>query len=451
MKILIVSYYFAPANIIGAVRFSKLSKYFKLQGHEVDVFCSEENRWLFIDGAVRNDPILENDTSGLSVNRVQHSKFYKFIAQKLSGITSKFFNKKSSSLAVNSETRPNVIKFTLSSIKYNISKFSMLCLSLFQDFDFVFKALTNKDFRHAVASSDIVISTYGPYAGHILALFIKMYNRKIKWIADFRDPISQPSDPISIRFIHKIIQHLSVKFSNHIVCVSQGYADSIVSKKYKNKTTVITNGFDTDDICSLDSSFHVNKNRFIFSYTGTFYSGRRDISIILQALSELCRDKTISKQDFEFHYAGPEENYAKSLFSSYELGETLVSHGMVGRDIALTLNSLSDVLIVATWDEPGHRGVLPGKLYELMLFKKPILSIVQTDTGDCEISRMIIENKLGFAYESNKNKSYSDLKIFLKKVIESKSKGSRFFETQSPESFSYFNLSLKYSEIFRIL
>ena len=58
MKILIVSYYFAPQNLIGAVRPTKLAKYLARMGHDVTVVC----------GAGRNgetDPKLENDLQEL--------------------------------------------------------------------------------------------------------------------------------------------------------------------------------------------------------------------------------------------------------------------------------------------------------------------------------------------------------------------------------------------------
>ena len=58
MKILIVSYYFAPQNLIGAVRPTKLAKYLARMGHEVTVICGAGR-----DGKI--DPTLQRDLAEL--------------------------------------------------------------------------------------------------------------------------------------------------------------------------------------------------------------------------------------------------------------------------------------------------------------------------------------------------------------------------------------------------
>ena len=57
-RILIVSYYFAPQNLIGAVRPTKLAKYLARMGHEVTVICGAGR-----DGKI--DPTLERDMQEL--------------------------------------------------------------------------------------------------------------------------------------------------------------------------------------------------------------------------------------------------------------------------------------------------------------------------------------------------------------------------------------------------
>jgi len=63
MKILIVSYYFAPQNKIAAVRTTKIAKYLKRIGHEVEIICSTVN-----DSYV--DPILVGDIELIGPNNI---------------------------------------------------------------------------------------------------------------------------------------------------------------------------------------------------------------------------------------------------------------------------------------------------------------------------------------------------------------------------------------------
>ena len=58
-RILIVSYYFAPQNVIGAVRPTKLAKYLARMGHEVTVICG-----LGRDGKKDPTPALGNADAG---------------------------------------------------------------------------------------------------------------------------------------------------------------------------------------------------------------------------------------------------------------------------------------------------------------------------------------------------------------------------------------------------
>ena len=57
-RILIISYYFAPQNVIGAVRPTKLAKYLARMGHEVTVIAGGG-----LDGQI--DPTLERDLQEL--------------------------------------------------------------------------------------------------------------------------------------------------------------------------------------------------------------------------------------------------------------------------------------------------------------------------------------------------------------------------------------------------
>ena len=57
-RLLIISYFFAPQNLIGAVRPTKLAKYLTRMGHEVTVICGGG-----LDG--KTDPTLQRDLQQL--------------------------------------------------------------------------------------------------------------------------------------------------------------------------------------------------------------------------------------------------------------------------------------------------------------------------------------------------------------------------------------------------
>ena len=59
-KILLICNYFAPDNTIAAVRTSKMAKYLKQNGYEIQVIAEKKD-------AVTEDEILKKDTEGIQV------------------------------------------------------------------------------------------------------------------------------------------------------------------------------------------------------------------------------------------------------------------------------------------------------------------------------------------------------------------------------------------------
>ena len=49
MKILLVSYFFAPANTMGALRATRLANFLMQGGHEVRVLTADDPAWPALD------------------------------------------------------------------------------------------------------------------------------------------------------------------------------------------------------------------------------------------------------------------------------------------------------------------------------------------------------------------------------------------------------------------
>lgn len=441
MKIVLLSYYFAPGNIIGAVRFTKLAKYFQKLGCDVSAYCGNENRWLFLDTQVEHDEILQRDIENLQIHSVSHSRIYQYLASKFK-------------ISINKNTieetdNNNVSQFLLlkSALKLTLKKNIMLFLSLIQDVDFTVSIFSSKAFREDIKAADCIITTYGPYSPHIIGLILKVFRSKVQWVADFRDPIHQPSDPVLVAQFHRFLEWAVCRYADKLVCVSSGYLDSVVAPKYRYKSEIITNGFDAADLDSLISEKESNlieSDKFLISYTGTTYAGRRDLSPLLEVLNKLIEKRVILVDKIEFHYAGPESVYISGLFDRFGLNSILVNHGMVPRKQALSINKASDITIVATWDDEGHRGVLPGKLYELMMFNAAVLAMVSTDIGNSEISKILANSVKGLCFESNQQDAIQQLEDFVLVTYEASLNNSGSEVAGSFDSFSYPEIAKQY-------
>lgn len=442
MKILIISYYFSPGNIIGAVRASKLSKYFDLMGYEVDVICSEENKLLFMPYDIKEDETLIDDTKDINKIRVSHSKIYKYISNSMLNITKKVYG---TSTPKTQESSNNLsTKLTNSAIKF----FAFLLKTL-QDFDFLLRCKTTFN-KNEILKYDVVLSTYGPLSSHLVGNYMKRKNKNILWIADFRDPIAQPANGLIEYKINKYFEKIVCKNANIITAVSKGYLDEVANQNKIQIKKTITNGFDEDDLKRIE--FCKQDSFFSFVYTGTTYAGRRDLQPIFKVLRELIDENVIKKDDLIFRYAGPEKLIIAAIAEQYQLESILECSDSVPRIDALRLQLQSKFLLVSTWNESHHTGVLPGKFLEYMMFKKPIIAIVSGTEEGSEIGEIINDYKIGICYEKvNHKKDFELLKKYVKEQYEYYCLNDNKIIFQGDYSkismHSYKNITIQYSDL----
>ena len=91
-RLLVVSYYYAPRNVIGAVRCTKIAKYIQRLGWNVDVVTSK------YDNSLIKDPLLEKDSEKTNIFEIEHSKLYSCV-EKI--ILDKYNSFKDSNVSVN--------------------------------------------------------------------------------------------------------------------------------------------------------------------------------------------------------------------------------------------------------------------------------------------------------------------------------------------------------------
>ncbi len=405
-KILIVSYYYSPANIIGAVRASKLSKYLLELGYDIEVVCSNDNRLLFVHDKVRDDETLIKDTQKVSKIVVRHSFVYEKVAISLRQISKRYFSSKNPMQTIDSSIPKRTYQF-----KKKALHVVLFFMSIIQDYDFLFQV--RREIKKRKKNYDVIITTYGPLASHFVGIFMKKKYSSIKWIADFRDPIAQPTNSAFEYRINKKIEERICKKADIITAVSNGYLKEIIGNKFSEKSVVITNGYDPDDLKAMERDSQ--DATFSFVYTGTTYGGKRDLKPIFRVLRELIDDCQIDKNKVIFRYAGTEGEQVLRFAKQYNLESVVELHGLITRKEALNLQRKSMFLVVSTWNEKKHEGVLPGKFLEYMLLHKPIISIVSGNIKNSEITEMIADYNLGVSYESiNESVDYEKLKEYVK-------------------------------------
>ena len=424
-KIIIISYFFAPANMMGAIRMTKISKYLFKKGYDISVITSDNSTLLFQKEKCDVDPFLQNDIEGMDVRRVKHGFLYSFVSK----ILRKF-----------STGRPSYVQTKTTkkrTFKRKLLHYILFYMSLWQDKDFarrgkkVFKSLSSQE-------GNIIISSYGPVASHLLAAKVK--GKKDVLICDFRDPIAQNTNYKHEFKVNKRLEKTFINRSDYVVAVSKGYLASLGLEE-DNNHLVITNGFDLSDYNEVVSKEN-RREKIVISYVGTLYSGKRDLTPLFKALNELRSLEGLDISRFELHYAGPQGDYFNDVCSKSGLSDISKNFGQITRDESVKLQAESDCILVLTWNDYDGQGVLPGKFFEAMMFDKPLLVLVSGTSKNSEIKKLLPENA-GFCFEEANENDLNHLKDFLRSLYFNEG----HFSMDGFHKYNYKNIATKYEMI----
>lgn len=224
---------------------------------------------------------------------------------------------------------------------------------------------------------DLVVSSYGPYATHVVAYFLKR-STGVLWIADFRDPWTDSHVypglwPFTV--FERWLERKLLGSADVITTTSQKWAERF-SGKYGDKVRVIENGFDEDDLISLpEEMIFEDDGKIRLVYTGGIYEGKQDPSPLFEAVKSLREEDPSLPGRLELVFAGGHMGNLAELVAGHDLEDIVKICGPVSRDDALRMQRDADALIFLDWNDLSERGVITGKLYEYIFSGTPILSI----------------------------------------------------------------------------
>lgn len=395
-RVLIIAESIAPVQAIAAIRWTKFAKYLSTrEDFEITILTNQKD----FSGKKPNLKQYRLDsTTTEDLNNVEIVYIPLSIVQ---GISNRLFNAISSRLAVLRDSKE--ASTTTSGLQVRFLSLMLVCADW----------ITGKTMdlipikmRTRLAQTDCVISTFGPRWPHAVARRIKKENPKIPWIADFRDP--SVSSAKNDNMITRSYADRITLLADCVMGISKGTVDNLFLK-HGQRTIVITNGFDVDD---MSSSCGTVSKKFSLVYTGTLYADDtclRDIRPLFSVLDELLREGHIKQDEIEMVYAGTTTDLFLAAASEYPLVPSK-SLGIVPRAEALSMQNSSAALVVCTWNTEYQKGVLTGKIFEYMRARKPVIGLCSGDISGSDLKELIEECQIGVCYEEADPKSYAKLK-----------------------------------------
>ena len=232
--------------------------------------------------------------------------------------------------------------------------------------------------RNAVKKEkiDAVISIFKPATSHFIAAALKKEFPNLFWIADFRDLWTQNhayNRRGLRRFLERKQEAKTLQNADVLTTVSEPWAQKL-KDRHQKPSFAIPNGFDLS-IWSTEP-FRPG-GRFIISYTGGIYFGKKaqDAIPFLNALKSLVTDGPIRSEEMEINFYGDRKTRLDAAIRERGLEEVVVQHGVIPRKEVLEKQRQSQLLLLLDWNDPKEPGVCPGKLYEYLAARRPMLSV----------------------------------------------------------------------------
>ena len=243
---------------------------------------------------------------------------------------------------------------------------------------------------------DIIFATAPPFTDFLIGRALhQRYGKPL--VIDYRDPWHEYPYKVYPTPFHKLYNyHLEknvLKNSARIIVTNRRTKELLI-KRYKfleyNDVTILSHGYDPADL-NEDPAIKVEKSkRMRFSHAGVFY-GDRTPRYMLQALNKVFSDQPSLRQHIEMVLVGVLQDEHLRTIQKLELEGNVTVTGYLDHKHCIEHLKTADVL----WLMLNNDVQSPGKLYEYMGLRKPILASIP----DGFVKRTLIEYGASFILE----------------------------------------------------
>lgn len=356
-RALIITYYWPPIGGSGVQRWVKFAKYLPSEGWQPVIYTPENPDLSSIDESLLND--IPSEAEIIKRPIIEPYNIYR----KLTG----------SKGQIKIEANPggggkgSFLKRLSMWVRGNLFMPDPRCLWIRPSVRFLKKYLK----EHPV---DVIISTGPPQSMHLIARKVSLATG-IPWVADFRDPWTKIFYFKHLRLgkwaerKHHILEQQVLDDATAVVAVSP-----LVQQDFAAMTStpvhLVTNGYDesdyTEDIVT-DGNFNV-------VHTGLLTAEGNPVEL-WKALGEKCANDTDFASKFRLVLAGRTDKKVLEDISKAGLDNFLTDYGYIDHNKAVQLQRSASLLILPIREEPETKAILPGKLFEYLAARRPILGV----------------------------------------------------------------------------
>lgn len=357
-KVLIISYYWPPTGGSGVQRWVKFCKYLRRYGWEPVVYTPENPERLASDESLMSD--VPSDMTVLRTRiREPYALYRKFFgaSDKGAGVNPLNQQKKTLKQKLAVLIRGNLFVpdpragWVSPSVKY----------------------LTGylKD-NHI----DTIVTTGPPHSMHLIGMQLKQ-RTGVRWVADFRDPWTEMHYFKHMGLLpwtesrHRRLEQKVLDGADAVIAVSEPVRADFQART-ATPVHLITNGFDTDDFSA--SPAPLPRDSFSIVHTGLFASDGNPLNL-WDVLARKCGEDRMFREQLRIRLAGKTDTEILQAIRDRGLADNVEDLGYLPHFRTNALQQNANVLLLPLRKEPEYAKALPGKIFEYLAARRPVLGI----------------------------------------------------------------------------
>ncbi|MXO96714.1 glycosyltransferase [Erythrobacter aquimaris] len=239
---------------------------------------------------------------------------------------------------------------------------------------------------------DLVYSSGPPHSVHIAAGQIASATG-LPWICEQRDLwVDNPyieRHPFLTRYYEwqgRRVQRRADAF----VAVTDG-ARQTLARQTGKRVELARNGWVESDFEGLTPLPEpLDPGRLTIIHAGLIYAERRDPKALFEAIAMLGEDRRKVRAIF-YH---DEYGFLDQRIAEYGVSDSVEVHDFLPRSEVLAVERAADVLLMCRWPDPAEDHVIPGKLFEYIGARRPILA---TGLESGEAVQIVRDGNFGIA------------------------------------------------------
>ena len=234
---------------------------------------------------------------------------------------------------------------------------------------------------------DAIVTTGPPHSVHLIG---QRLHKALgtPWIPDFRDPWSRMYYlkylPMTGRTWRKLrSQELAVLDECSTVLACTPLVQEDFRTQTKTPVACITNGFDEEDFLGPAPE---GDGLFNITHTGLFAADGNPFTL-WKVLGQMAAEDAEFKAALRLRLVGKVDREVLEALSAEGLAANVVALGPQNHAAAVKEQRSATMLILPLRNDPEYRPILPGKLFEYLAARRPVLGIGQVDGAMARVLR----------------------------------------------------------------